>query len=169
MARQASSSASVPRDCGGIQRLLALSDRFLVLQPTDSDGAIDLSDELASSGCILSLVEVSRLMGATIPHFADLREHADKDMARHAGEVAAYVLSANAISKASRVAAEAAKRLGNKCPKSVASCAQRWVRDCGGKGRLHWCSHCRKTPCAQMRLQQSTRTVVWWCLLKPYS
>ncbi len=158
MARQASPAGSVPRDCEGVQRLLALSGRFLALQTTDSDGAIDLSDDLASSGCIRSLVEVSRLMGAIIPHFVDLREHADKEMARHAGEVAAYVISSDAISKASRVAAEAAQRLGSKCPKGVASCAQRWVLECA----------CAVAHIAEKdNVQKCNRALgLWWCQTK---
>lgn len=121
---------SAPQTCQGIQRLLALSDRFLALQLDDSDGAADLSDDLLSSGCIRSLVEVSRLTGASIPHFVNLREQSDKNTAIRAGEVVAYVLTATAVPKAVQVAAEAAGRLGGKPTKAVARCAQRWVPQC---------------------------------------
>ncbi len=118
---------SAPPACLGIQRLLALSDRFLALQPNDGDGAAELSDALLSSGCIRSLVEVSRDAGATIPQFVDLREYGNKDTAIRAGEVVAYVLTADAVPKAVRLAAEAARRLGGSTSKAVARCAQRWV------------------------------------------
>lgn len=118
---------SAPPSCQGIQRLLALSDRFLALQPDDSDGAADLSDDVLSSGCIRSLVEVSRLTGASIPHFVNLREHSNKETASRAGEVTAYILTAKAVPKVVQVAAEAARLLGGKRSKAVARCAQRWV------------------------------------------